>query len=200
MLSRRKSSLGPCVGHLGLDEDLLELSGPPSLLLKDVTAGCQVLFSFAWASWWEWDRGSTLVFWRWHSHAPLARWTTPFSLSSPPLISTSGSHPSTRLQYLGNQDAARKRRPPTLTPGAWAGAVFKVGESFLRKTVTKEKWEKGKTYIIDLCRCCDLVDPTTELIRELTHCCYQNCSMLLSYKDLEVIRGFLVHLSMTFEI
>jgi hypothetical protein len=25
-----------------------------------------------------------------------------------------------RLQYLGNQDAPRKRRPPTLTPGAWA--------------------------------------------------------------------------------
>jgi hypothetical protein len=30
---------------------------------------------------------------------------------------------STKLSYLGIQVAARKTRPPTMTPGPWAGAV-----------------------------------------------------------------------------
>jgi hypothetical protein len=33
---------------------------------------------------------------------------------------------ASRIQYLGIQEASRKRRPPTRTPGACAGSVFKT--------------------------------------------------------------------------
>jgi hypothetical protein len=35
-----------------------------------------------------------------------------------------GHQLASRLQYLAIQDAPRKRRPPSQTPGAWAGAIF----------------------------------------------------------------------------
>ena len=41
-----------------------------------------------------------------------------------------------RLQYMGIQDAPRKRRPPSKTPGAWAG-------SLLRKTMTITHLERN---------------------------------------------------------
>ena len=52
-----------------------------------------------------------------------------------------------RLQYLGIQDAPRKRR---IDNGPWAGAIYKSSETKISKTVSKEKWEKGKDYINQL--------------------------------------------------
>jgi hypothetical protein len=46
---------------------------------------------------------------------------------------------ASHLQYLGIQDAPRKRRPPAQNPGAWAGCVFKILGDLLVKTVTQEK-------------------------------------------------------------
>jgi hypothetical protein len=106
---------------------------------------------------------------------------------------------ASRLQYLGNQDAARKRRPPTLTPGAWAGAIFRVGEKFIRKSVTAEKWNKGRKLVQDLCKSCQLIDESGNL-KSLEQDIYGNNASLISYKQLEIVRGFLGHLSMTFEI
>jgi hypothetical protein len=57
---------------------------------------------------------------------------------------------SNLLQYLGIQNAARKMRPPTLLPGAWAGAVFRVYLHEITKTVTQEKWDKAKEQIAEL--------------------------------------------------
>jgi hypothetical protein len=44
---------------------------------------------------------------------------------------------SSRLQYLGVQDAARKHTPPTTTPGAWAGSVFRSTSKSVICTVTQ---------------------------------------------------------------
>lgn len=55
-----------------------------------------------------------------------------------------------RFQYLGIQDATRKRKPPTQTPGAWAGAVFATTDDTVTKTVTHDKWEKARTIIASL--------------------------------------------------
>ena len=52
-----------------------------------------------------------------------------------------------RLQYLGIQDAPRKRR---VDNGPWAGAVYLTHDGAIRKTVTEKKWEKGRQYIQDL--------------------------------------------------
>ena len=46
-----------------------------------------------------------------------------------------------RLQYLGVQDAARKRR---IKEGPWAGGLYNTDHGKIRKSVTKEKWIKGK--------------------------------------------------------
>jgi hypothetical protein len=87
-----------------------------------------------------------------------------------------------RFQYLGMQDATRKWRPPTRCPGAWAGAVFSTSSNKVTKSVTSEKWKKGK----------DLVTKLWDQSRKDDW-----KTTKLNYKELEVIRGFLGHLSMT---
>jgi hypothetical protein len=52
-----------------------------------------------------------------------------------------------RLQYLGIQDAPRKRRPPSQTPGAWAGGIFLSANGRITKSFSVEKWKRGQTMI-----------------------------------------------------
>ena len=49
------------------------------------------------------------------------------------------------LAFLGLQYAARKRRMPSQTPGALAGATVLSDGTVIRKRVTKEHWEKMKS-------------------------------------------------------
>jgi hypothetical protein len=89
-----------------------------------------------------------------------------------------------RFQYLGIQEAARKRRPPSQTPGAWAGSVLAIFLSQLTKSVTQEKWEKGRGIIGVIAKLVrDSPDGRPEIL----------------FKYLESSSGFLVHLAMTFE-
>jgi hypothetical protein len=87
------------------------------------------------------------------------------------------------LQYLGIQDAPRKRRPPSQSPGAWAGSLNTVTPEQVGLSVTQEKWAKGKGIVFALAEKC--LGPLLEL-PDLCH------------KSLEKDRGFLTHLSMTF--
>ena len=89
---------------------------------------------------------------------------------------------ASRLQYLGIQDAPRKRRPPSQSPGAWAGGVLSTKDCKVTKCVTQEKWEKGKR-LIDKLVSESKLDPLHDFV----------------YKRLEQVRGFLFHLSMTYE-
>jgi hypothetical protein len=89
---------------------------------------------------------------------------------------------SARLQHLGTQDAARKRRPPTCTPGAWAGAVFRTTPTSVTVSVSQDKWEKAKNIISGL----------EEQLRT-------SGDQTVNFKSLEVARGFLGHIAMTFE-
>jgi hypothetical protein len=55
---------------------------------------------------------------------------------------------SSRVQWLGMQDAPRKFRPPSHTKaGAWTGAIFKIEPDTISKSVSQEKWEKGKAIV-----------------------------------------------------
>jgi hypothetical protein len=93
---------------------------------------------------------------------------------------------SSRLQYKGIQDASRKRRPPTRSPGAWARAMFDTSEEGeIIITVAQDKWDKGKI----------LVKGLWDRLKEAD---WKETS--LSYKELEQIRGYLCHLSHTYEI
>ena len=87
---------------------------------------------------------------------------------------------ASRLQYLGVQDAPRKRR---IDNGPWAGSIFLTSPTTIQKTVTQEKWSKAKTYIEDL------VEKTKN-----------NLNFKFEFKYLERIRGFLCHLGMTYDL
>ena len=87
---------------------------------------------------------------------------------------------ASRLQFLGIQDAPRKRR---IDNGPWAGSVFLTSESTIQKTVTNEKWDKARSYIAQLNTTLKN-DPNADL----------------SYKSLEKIRGFFCHLAMTYNL
>jgi hypothetical protein len=90
---------------------------------------------------------------------------------------------ASRLQYLGIQDAPRKRRPPARVTGAWAGAIFSTINGLISQSVSQAKWDKGK-----------------EIVRKLLELLLENVDGDMDYKDLERARGFLGHLSMTYEI
>ena len=86
------------------------------------------------------------------------------------------------INYLGMQDAARKRRAGALRPGAWAGAIcFAVLGWGLYVSCSQEKWDKGK----------GIVDALYEQVVE-------NHAVWLDRSSLEKDVGFLVHLSRTF--
>ena len=87
-----------------------------------------------------------------------------------------------RVQYLGIQDAPRKRRPPSQRPGAWAGAMISSSLESNSKSASEAKWAKGK-----------------RILKDLLFKLEENPSAELDFKFLESKTGFLGHLSMTFE-
>jgi hypothetical protein len=52
-----------------------------------------------------------------------------------------------RLQHLGNQDAARKRRGVSQRPGAWAGGIVYTDQGVTRKLLSQEKWDRARTFL-----------------------------------------------------
>ena len=92
---------------------------------------------------------------------------------------------ASRVQYLGMQNAPRKFRAPSqLDAGAWTGTIFKIGVDHITKSVSQEKWDKGREMIE----------------RRLNEIKLTNDSRpFLDRRLLEKETGFLNHLSMTFE-
>ena len=85
------------------------------------------------------------------------------------------------INYLGQQDAPRKRRPPSKIPGAWAGAMCLSKEDGLYVTCTQKKWDKAKAIIHHW----------------LNEVCVER-SRSVNAAQMERDVGFLVHLSRTF--
>ena len=92
----------------------------------------------------------------------------------------------TTMAYLGIQDATRKRRKITQTPGEWTGSIFflSVEEVGVFVTVSKRKWDRAQTIIN---KWSELLSATAVL-------------PLLEYKALESDIEFLIHLSMSYPI
>jgi hypothetical protein len=89
---------------------------------------------------------------------------------------------ASRIQYLGIQEASRKRRPPTRTPGAWAGGVFRTSAMSDSVTVSQDKWEKAKLLIGSL---------WDVLVKNNTACEGDNLEhVILDYKELEINTRF----------
>ena len=84
------------------------------------------------------------------------------------------------LNWLGIQEAARKRRDPRQDPGPWAGSVIKIGQDgSVLVTVTQERWEKTRGII-------------NWIAKEMEE------SDVIEFKQLERYRGFLIYGTRTF--
>lgn len=89
---------------------------------------------------------------------------------------------ASRCNYLGIQDAARKRRFPSRNPGVWSGAkAISTGEGLYTST-TLAKWEKGRAIV-------------NGWMEEM-----ETGDGYLDRKGMEKGRGFLVHLARTYPI
>jgi hypothetical protein len=92
---------------------------------------------------------------------------------------------ASRVQFLGMQNAPRKFRAPSqANAGAWTGTIFKVEPNRITKTVSQEKWDKGR----------EMIKRRVSQLRST-----EDARPFLDRKELERETGFMNHLSMTFE-
>lgn len=95
-------------------------------------------------------------------------------------------HVAAMLNYLGQQDASRKRGFASCTPGAWAGAVVEAAfNKGIYVTVTQAKWDKVK----------GILSKYSDILRGSAN---PSEIILLDRKSLEQDVGFLVHVTMTY--
>lgn len=81
--------------------------------------------------------------------------------------------------FLGIQFAARKTRPPSQIPGAWAGSVVCTGDRGIVVSCAQDKWDNGKWLLQEL-----LLEVESE--------------SQIAFKPLEQKRGFLIHLQRSY--
>jgi hypothetical protein len=82
------------------------------------------------------------------------------------------------------QDAARKRRAPSMAPGAWAGTIIRTDSEKVEKLVSQERWDKTREKIW--------------WIRDHFDQEHKETLPKLQHKTLESIRGFLVYVLRTY--
>ena len=61
-----------------------------------------------------------------------------------------GARAAQIIQYFGQQDAARKYRPPHKRPGPWCGSFVGIRDQCVWVYTSQEKWEKASTFINEL--------------------------------------------------
>ena len=75
---------------------------------------------------------------------------------------------SSWIQYLGQEDAPRKRRPPLQTRGAWAGAMCLTEDKGVFVSCLDEKWNKGKFWVSKWCL--EILDERKDSLDYNFHC------------------------------
>ena len=91
-----------------------------------------------------------------------------------------GSHQiGCRLTWFGIQDASRKRREASQTPGAWAGSIIHTMDDKVCVLVSQDKWDKTKKWVAWM----------EQVLNE---------SSEINHKELERCRGFLIYVSRTY--
>ncbi len=81
--------------------------------------------------------------------------------------------------YLGLQDAPRKRRDPSQTPGPWAGAILNAEGDNVYVSISQERWNKAKN-----------------MINWIKSCCEKGSE--IEFKPLESYRGYLIYIGRTY--
>ena len=88
---------------------------------------------------------------------------------------------ATRESYLGIQDAARKRRPPSQNAGAWAGSILRTNGKEVGRLVSQDRWNKTKS-----------------IIGKWIDVLSKDADALLNVQDLMSDRGFLNYIARTY--
>lgn len=114
------------------------------------------------------------------------------------------------FQYHGIQDAARKVRPPTQRPGAWAGAIVRVLPEGIGVAIGEDKWSKFRRIVG---KWSERLKQERERIRVdedswkedntfvekwKERCKGGDVRIKVSHKEMEKDRGFLVHVARTY--
>ena len=89
--------------------------------------------------------------------------------------------------YLGQQDAARKRRQPSQTPGLWSGSLVRTDNDNVFVSTSQAKWNKGREIVFDW---------ITQYVNHDASSTTTEPSF--DFKSIEKGRGFLVHLGTTY--
>jgi hypothetical protein len=84
------------------------------------------------------------------------------------------------VNYLGMQDAPRKRRAPSQSPGAWAGSMVTTDDSGVYVSVSQERWDKTKQILLNMEEILERNNPA------------------FSHKQLLSDRGFLIYVARTY--
>jgi hypothetical protein len=84
------------------------------------------------------------------------------------------------LNFLGLQDATRKRRGPSLEPGPWAGSIVYTSHGSVTVQISQERWDKLKIILLWI---------KDQLLHQ---------SNGIEHKQLEQHRGVLVYISRTY--
>jgi hypothetical protein len=87
------------------------------------------------------------------------------------------------LQYLGQQNATRKYRPPHTKPGPWCGSFVAIKDDCVWVYTSQEKWNKAQRFINEL----HSILNTKEEVEAL-----------IDYKFLERGRGFMIYFCRTY--
>jgi len=106
------------------------------------------------------------------------------------------------LSHLGLQDAARKRREPSQSPGAWSGATVTMTEGQVYQSVTPERWTKTRTLVRWIGGSVGLFDEGSELLltdEEKASMRSATSESWINHKRMESARGFLVYVANTFK-
>jgi hypothetical protein len=95
--------------------------------------------------------------------------------------------------HYGVQDAPRKRRPPSMTAGAWAGTVIHTHMGQVCVKVTQERWEKTRKMVRDIWQ--EYSDRQTEFPVEVLG---EDSAGGLNHQQLERHRCFLVYVAQAY--
>jgi hypothetical protein len=114
------------------------------------------------------------------------------------LVWKAGSRVTKLCSYYGLQDAPRKLRDPSQTPGAWAGSVVATEGGIVTKFVTAERWCKTQRSIRWIASKLGIAGDDWSVGLPADEDGGKVPKGMIPHKQAERIRGFLIYVSRTY--